>query len=167
MVLPSRLTDRRRNGIAADGGFTLIELMVVVLIISILMALAIPVFAGAKRRSFDRATHHDLRSGLLAAKTYHADRQTYLSTGGNMDPAALNQMMGGSLAFDNTIGNASTTVMGYTGSANGVVFVRESRSGAWFCVADVVSGAPAGTYYDTGAGLTDVDTVAECNQASW
>ncbi|MEY2553081.1 MAG: type pilus assembly protein PilA, partial [Ilumatobacteraceae bacterium] len=39
----------------SDTGFTLIELMVVVLIIAILLAIAIPTFLGAQNKAKDRS----------------------------------------------------------------------------------------------------------------
>ena len=47
----SKLQERNEN----DEGFTLIELMVVVLIIAILIAIAVPTFLGARERAQDRA----------------------------------------------------------------------------------------------------------------
>src|SRR5262249_6810525 len=54
------LMARRRDG---DEGFTLIELMVVVLIIAILIAIAIPTFLGARQRAQNRAAQSSLRNG--------------------------------------------------------------------------------------------------------
>jgi type IV pilus assembly protein PilA len=62
-----------------DEGFTLIELMVVVLIIAILLAIAIPTFLGARERANDRAAQSSLRNALTAAKTIYTDSQNYLS----------------------------------------------------------------------------------------
>ena len=56
-----------------DEGFTLIELMVVVLIIAILIAIAIPTFLGAQDRARDRGAQSDLRNALTAAKTLATD----------------------------------------------------------------------------------------------
>src|SRR5207302_9784478 len=60
-----------------EQGFTLIELMVVVLIIAILLAIAIPTFLGAKGKSQDRAAQSNLRNALTAEKTYYTDNQSY------------------------------------------------------------------------------------------
>ena len=51
--------------------------MVVVLIIAILIAIAIPTFLGARQRAQDRAAQSDLRNGLTAEKTFYTDSQTY------------------------------------------------------------------------------------------
>src|SRR6059058_1138873 len=60
-----------------DEGFTLIELMVVVLIIAILIAIAIPTFLGARARAQNRAAQSSLRNALTAAKTLYTDQNDY------------------------------------------------------------------------------------------
>ena len=47
--------------------------MVVVLVIAILLAIAIPTFLGARERSQDRAAQSNLRNALTAAKVAYAN----------------------------------------------------------------------------------------------
>src|SRR5687767_15540586 len=60
-----------------QDGFTLIELMVVVLIIAILIAIAIPTFLGLRQRAQNRAAQSDLRNALTGAKAFYTDAETF------------------------------------------------------------------------------------------
>jgi type IV pilus assembly protein PilA len=71
-----------------EGGFTLIELMVVVMIIAILVGIAIPAFLGARKRAQDTASKSNLRNALGTAQTLFTDTQSFLASNG-VEEAAL------------------------------------------------------------------------------
>ena len=62
-------------------GFTLIELMIVIAIIGILAAIAIPQFAAYRAKSYNSAAQSDLRNVLTVLEAYYADFQKYPSGG--------------------------------------------------------------------------------------
>ncbi len=60
-------------------GFTIIELLIVVVIIGILAAIAIPKFANTKERAYLTSMKADLRNLVTAEESYLADFFTYTS----------------------------------------------------------------------------------------
>ncbi|HEX2767959.1 MAG TPA: prepilin-type N-terminal cleavage/methylation domain-containing protein [Geobacteraceae bacterium] len=58
-------------------GFTLIELLIVVAIIGILAAIAIPQFAAYRARAYNSAAQTDLRNIKLHMEYYFADMHAY------------------------------------------------------------------------------------------
>ena len=61
-----------------NEGFTLIELMIVIAIIGILAAIAIPQFSAYRTRSYNAAAEADLRNAATAQEAYYVDKQTYV-----------------------------------------------------------------------------------------
>ena len=58
-------------------GFTLIELMIVIAIIGILAAIAIPQFASYRQKSYNSASQSDLRNIKTNLEAFYADYQEY------------------------------------------------------------------------------------------
>jgi len=58
-------------------GFTLIELLIVVAIIGILAAIAIPQFSAYRQKAYNSAALSDLKNAKTALESYYADNQHY------------------------------------------------------------------------------------------
>lgn len=65
------------NKIRNRKGFTLIELLIVVAIIGILAAIAIPQFSAYRQKGYNAAATSDLKNGKTALEAYFADNQKY------------------------------------------------------------------------------------------
>ena len=134
---------RKRLAHDDERGFTLIELMVVVLIIAILIAIAIPTFLGARDRAQDRSAQSNARNALTAAKTVYSDNQSYLVP----DLAGLLTAMEASAPELDYVSTASTdkNTVSVAATAQRVQVVVKSDTGSCFSITDVSSGSGAGT----------------------
>ena len=80
-----RPNGRVRDRLREEHGFTLVELMVVIINLAILMAIAIPTMTGALERVRDAAAKASLRTALTAGRIYFV-------TGGDYAAAALTDL---------------------------------------------------------------------------
>jgi type IV pilus assembly protein PilA len=147
-----------QNRTRDDKGFTLIELMVVVLIIAILIAIAIPTFLGMRRRAQDRAAQSDLRNGYTSAKAFFTDDETY--TGFTAAVALVGEP---SLAWVDGAPAANSRQVGIddgTGTTT-VRLIRHSQSGTYFCIQEV-AGVPG-----YGDGTTAALAEGDCASTAW
>ena len=145
------MTNAIRRGLRRDEGFTLIELMVVVMIIAVLIAIAIPSFLGFRQSAQDRGAQSEVRNVLLAQKAFWLENGDYTQPGGDITAFEPNATMNADPALG--------VYIDLNGASNDVVCItRTADSGNTFSVWESSTG---GTFY----GETDLSG-ADCPAAA-
>ena len=90
-------------------GFTLSELLIVVVIIGILSAIAIPKFANTKEKAYLASMKSDLRNMATTQESYFADNQVYTA-------GSATNLSGSTTSLNGFVPSAGVTV---TAAASG------------------------------------------------
>ena len=110
---------------ANKKGFTLIELMIVIAIIGILAAIAIPQFSNYRKRSYNSSAESDLRNAATAQEGYYVDEDTYCSSTSTLTGATFGLYLSDKVVFTITTATDSTYVMlAYHPSGNQSYIIR-------------------------------------------
>jgi type IV pilus assembly protein PilA len=166
-----------RSCSSSDEGFSLVELMVVLLVLGILLAIAIPTFLGTQSAADDRSVQSNLGTALTQAKSqFDSGSQTY-DMNGIQDPAALASALStaqpslnfkagslGPTVAQGSSGLLSSISVAVSADGNGVVLGAYSVPGNCFYVVDntqALTGATAAVAPYTGTtAVTTTSTAA-------
>jgi type IV pilus assembly protein PilA len=124
-----------RKRIESEKGFTLIEMLIVIIILGILLAIAVPAYLKFRDRANNSAAQANIRAMIPAVEAFNADNSGYA---------------------DMHVGGATGLQTVYDAALKGppAVTILSSAAGA-YCIKSVSGGK---TYYKTET--TDISTTA-------
>lgn len=131
-------------------GFTLIELMIVVTIIGILAAIAIPQFAEYRKKAFNATALHDLHNIMVGEEAEYASTQAYTAVAAGVGPAWIlgnTKFVSKGVGYVVNIANSGNDYAVFTGHQKGTREFGGDRTGAimYKVVADPASSAKTET----------------------
>ncbi len=144
-----------------EAGWTLVELIVTLGVISMLIALALPSLLGVRRTAFDMETKMQLTSAARLEAALAPELGGFTD-----DPTWLEAAMP-EFDFSGTTAGSVHVVLGHTepGDRGRVLLYSRSVTGDWFGLMLVMDGSEAGRHTCKGD-LGDM-TLAGCTGVGW
>jgi len=135
---------RERSG--SESGFTLVELLVVMLILGILAAIAIPSFFNQRDKARDADAKTDVRTAQTAMETYATDNN------GSYDGATAGAPGDALNTIEPTLNDAENLSVTVTGGGTGYTVSADSSTGTGFSITREDGGQTSVDCTDPGTG---------------
>jgi type IV pilus assembly protein PilA len=133
---------------AGDGGFTLVELLVVVVIIGVLVAIAVPMYLNYRKGAANKSAESDVRAAVSAIEQFYTEN-------GNVYPESTTADVPDKLIFGTTTSGASATggsPQTATLSPGNTMQYKKSTDGASYKVCGTNADGKAFYIYDSAVG---------------
>lgn len=143
-----------RRSLSSDAGFSLIELLVVILIIGILAAIALPNFMSNRDRAYDTVAKSAARNAVSAVEACFVNREDYRSC---TDAAGLGSGTG--ISFGTGAGQVAITAS----SKDTFSVTAYSQTQSTYSITRTSTSAPLSRSCVLGPGVTD----AGCKGGRW
>jgi type IV pilus assembly protein PilA len=119
-----------KNRLASERGFTLVELLIVIIVLGILVAIAVPSYLSFRTKAQSAASQSNVRSAIPAAESWYQD-----AAGGN---GAYTGLSGANLAVE-APGIDSVATKGVSVNSGAGYCIQSTSSGITY---DYVGGTP-------------------------
>jgi type IV pilus assembly protein PilA len=131
----------REERAAGDRGFTLIEMLVVVVIIGVLAAISIPLYLNYRKGAENKSAQSDVRGAITAVEQYYTEN-------GNVYPQTVNGALSTNLTFSVAGGTTETATVSagntlyYRSNVTTYVICGQNNSGLAIYVFNSSNGRP-------------------------
>ena len=146
-----------------ERGFSLIELMVVLLIVAVLVSIGLAMYLGFQNRSHDRSTQQTLTNAAKIEASLSVEMDGF-----NADPAVL-ALLEPAIDFSGLTAESIHLVVGDVnpGDQQQMLMYAKSPSGTWFGIRLVNQGGLAGRHTCEDVDVANVSDIALCVGVAW
>ena len=134
----------------SDSGFTLVELLVVMLILGLLAAIAIPAFFNQRTKAQDAEAKSTVKTAQTALETYATDNNGSYASATRANLKTIEPTLSSAASGSNTLSTLTTTSNSYTitvtSASNNTFSIARATDGSlsYSCGTQGNGGCPSG-----------------------